>query len=224
MQPVPLGHLARALPLPKPRLRGRIHQVAFWVSIPAGVVLVLVANGPAQTIVAATYAASLAAVFGTSAAYHLGSWSDGARRWMRRLDHSLIFVLIAASYTPVSVLVLDGPWRAVLLSLVWAGAALGVTIKMLRPDGLSVTSAFLYLGLGWLALIALPRLVEEMTTAEAVLMILGGMLYTAGAFVFAIRRPDPRPETFGYHEIWHALMVSAAICHYAMIMLVVRSA
>jgi hemolysin III len=208
----------------KPRFRGRIHQVAFFVSIPAGVLLILLANGPAAIAVASVYAVSLAAVFGSSAAYHRGQWTERARRWMKRLDHSLIFVLIAASYTPVSVLVLDGPWRAVLLSLVWAGAALGVTIKMLRPDGLSVTSAFLYMGLGWLALIALPRLVEGMTTAEAVLMTLGGILYTAGAFVFAIRRPDPRPETFGYHEIWHALMVSAAVCHYTMIMLVVRSA
>jgi len=207
---------------PKPRLRGRIHQVAFWVSIPAGVVLVLLASGPVATAVAVIYAVSLSAVFGSSAAYHRGAWSERARRWMRRLDHSMIFVLIAGSYTPVSVLVLDGTWEAVLLSLVWTGAAVGVTLKMVRPDGLSVTSAILYMGLGWLALIALPQLLRGMTTAETILMIAGGLLYTAGAIVFASRKPDPRPDTFGYHEIWHAFMVAAATCHYAMVLLVLH--
>ncbi|HET7235317.1 MAG TPA: hemolysin III family protein [Actinomycetota bacterium] len=213
-----------ALTPPRPRLRGRIHQVAFFVSIPAGIALVLLASGPVPTAVAAIYAVSLTAVLGSSAAYHRGRWSEPARRWMRRLDHSMIFVLIAASYTPVSVLVLDGTWEALLLSLVWAGAAVGVTLKMVRPDGLSVTSAILYMGLGWAAMIALPQLLQEMTTAEAVLMIAGGLLYTAGAIVFASRKPDPRPATFGYHEIWHAFMVAAAACHYAMILLVLRSA
>jgi hemolysin III len=135
----------------------------------------------------------------------------------------MIFVLIAASYTPVTVLVLNGPWEAVLLSLVWAGAAIGVTLKMAKPDGLSVTTATLYMALGWLAMIALPQLLRGMTTAEVILLITGGMLYTAGAIVFALRRPDPRPDTFGYHEIWHAFMVAAATCHYAMILLVLRS-
>jgi hemolysin III len=209
---------------PRPRLRGRIHQVAFWLSIPAGAVLVVLAEGPVATAVATIYALSLTAVFGSSAAYHRGAWSARARRWMRRLDHSMIFLLIAGSYTPVTVLILDGTWEAVLLSLVWTGAAVGVTLKMLRPDGLSVTSAILYMGLGWLALIALPQLLHGMTSVEAILMVCGGLLYTAGAIVFASRRPDPRPETFGYHEIWHGFMVAAASCHYAMILLVLRSA
>ena len=212
-----------ALAPPRPRLRGRIHQVAFFASIPAGIVLVLLASGAVATAVAAIYAVSLTSVFGSSAAYHRGRWSERARRWMKRLDHSMIFVLIAGSYTPVSVLVLHGPWEAVLLSLVWTGAAIGVTLKMVKPDGLSITSAILYMSLGWLAMIALPQLVRGMTTAEVVLMISGGLLYTAGAIVFASRRPDPRPATFGYHEIWHAFMVAAATCHYAMILLVLRS-
>jgi hemolysin III len=210
------------LAAPKPRLRGRIHQVAFFVSIPAGITLVLLASGPVSTAVAVVYAVSLTAVFGSSAAYHRGRWSEGARRRMRRLDHSMIFVLIAASYTPVSVLMLDGTWEALLLSLVWTGAAVGVTLKMIRPEGLSVTTGILYMALGWLAMIALPQLLQEMTTAEAILMISGGLLYTAGAIVFASRKPDPRPATFGYHEIWHAFMVAAAVCHYAMILLVIR--
>jgi hemolysin III len=204
----------------KPRLRGRIHQVAFFVSIPAGALLVLLASGPAATAVAAIYAVSLSAVFGSSAAYHRGAWTESARRWMKRLDHSMIFVLIAASYTPVAALVLGGTWEVVLVSLVWAGAVVGVAMKVARPDGLIVPTAVLYMVLGWLALAVFPQLVRAMSPAQVILMVAGGLLYTAGAIVFASRRPDPRPSTFGYHEIWHAFMVAAAACHYAMILLV----
>lgn len=209
-----------ALPIPKPRLRGRIHQVAFFVSVPAGALLVLLANGAAATAVAIIYAVSLSAVLGSSAAYHRGAWSERARRWMKRLDHSMIFVLIAASYTPVAALVLGGPWEVVLLSVVWAGAVVGITMKLARPDGLRVPTAVLYMVLGWLVVVVFPQLLREMSTAEASLLVAGGLLYTAGAIVFASRRPDPRPSTFGYHEIWHAFMVAAAACHYVMILLV----
>jgi hemolysin III len=209
---------------PRPRLRGRIHQVAFFASIPAGAVLMLLAEGPAATAVTAIYAASLTAVFGASAAYHRGAWSEPVRRWMKRLDHSMIFVLIAGSYTPVAVLALHGPWEVVLLSVAWVGAAVGITLKMVRPDGLQVLTSILYMALGWLALVALPQLVRGMSLPELALMVTGGLLYTAGAIVFAARRPDPRPAVFGYHEIWHAFMVAAAACHYAMIVLVLRAA
>jgi hemolysin III len=208
----------------RPRLRGRIHQVAFFASIPMGLTLVALAQGPAATAVAAVYAVSLSAVLGTSAAYHLGRWTPRARRWMKRLDHSMIYVLIAGSYTPVAVLVLNGPWEAVLLSVIWAGAVIGITLKMARPDGLSVLGAILYMAMGWLALVALPQLVQGMTPAEVVLMVAGGLFYTAGAIVFASRRPDPRPEVFGYHEIWHSFMVAGASCHYVMILLVLVAA
>ena len=204
----------------KPRLRGRIHQVAFFVSVPAGAILVLLASGPAATAVAAIYAVSLSAVFGSSAAYHRGAWTESGRRWMKRLDHSMIFVLIAASYTPVAALVLGGTWEVVLMSLVWTGAVVGVAMKVARPDGLTVPTAVLYMVLGWLALALFPQLVGAMSLAQVILMVAGGLLYTAGAIVFASRRPDPRPSTFGYHEIWHAFMVAAAVCHYAMILLV----
>jgi hemolysin III len=205
-------------------MRGRIHQVAFFVSIPAGLVLVQIAEGAAATAVAVIYAASLSAVFGASAAYHRGAWSPRARRWMKRMDHSLIFVLIAGSYTPVSVLALQGPWEAVILSIVWAMAAVGITLKMVRPDGLSVLTATLYMVMGWFALVAAPQLVRGMEPAELILLVSGGLLYTAGAIVFAARKPDPRPDVFGYHEIWHTFMVAAASCHYAMILLVLRAA
>ena len=207
----------------KPRLRGRIHQAALFVSVPAGAVLVVMARGTVATTVAVLYAMSLSAVFGASAAYHRGRWSERARRWMKRLDHSMIFVLIAGSYTPVSVLALHGPWEIVLLSVVWAGAAVGVTLKMVRPDGLLILTSILYMALGWLALVALPQLFRGMEAAELALMVSGGLLYTAGAIVFASRRPDPRPATFGYHEVWHTFQVAAAACHYAMILLILRS-
>jgi hemolysin III len=215
--------MAAVLAPSKPRFRGRIHQVAFFVSLPAGVVLILLANGPAAIAVASVYAVSLTAVFGSSAVYHRGHWTERARRWLKRLDHSMIYVLIAASYTPVAALVLGGTWEAVLLSLIWAGAVVGVTMKMARPDGLSIVSAALYMVLGWLAILALPQLAREMTTAELVLLLAGGLLYTAGAIVFATRRPDPSPTTFGYHEVWHSFMVAAAACHYAMILLLMLS-
>lgn len=208
---------------PRPRLRGRIHQVAFFCSIPAGIVLVALAHGAAATAVSVIYAVSLTAVFGASAAYHRGSWSPNARRWMKRIDHSMIFVLIAGSYTPIAVLALHGAWEVVLLSLAWAGAGVGIILKMARPDGLSVTTATLYMAMGWLILVVLPQLLRGISLPGLILMACGGILYTAGAIVFATRRPDPRPLVFGYHEIWHAFMVAAAICHYVMILLILRA-
>lgn len=208
----------------RPRLRGKIHQVAFAVSVPAGLALVGAARGVVATIVTALYALSLSAVFGASAAYHRGRWSPRARRRMKRLDHSMIFVLIAGSYTPVSVLALRGPWEVVLLSVAWVGAAVGITLKVARPDGLSIVTSILYMTLGWLALVALPRLFHGLSPAAFTLMVIGGLFYTAGAVVFAARRPDPRPHTFGYHEVWHAFQVAAAVCHYAMMLLIIRAA
>ena len=207
----------------KPRLRGRIHEVAFFVSIPAGAALVLLARSAVGRIVAAVYAVSLSAVFGASAAYHLGRWSPTALRRMKRLDHSLIYVLIAGSYTPVAVLALHGAWSGVVLSVVWAGAAVGVVLKLVRIDGLRVTTGVLYIALGWLALVALPELVREVSPAALALMLAGGLLYTGGAVVFALRRPDPRPATFCYHEVWHSLMTGAVACHWAMILLLLRA-
>lgn len=207
----------------RPRLRGRIHQGAFFVAVPAGLVLVLLARGAVATSAAAIYAASLVALLGVSAAYHVGRWSSPHRRLMKRLDHSLIYVLIAGTYTPVTVLALRGPWETVLLSLVWSGAAIGVTLKLFRPDGFRVATSALYMALGWLGVVALPELVDSMRLAGTVLMIAGGLLYTAGAIVLARRGPDPRPATFGYHEVWHAFQVSGAACHYAMVVLLLRA-
>jgi len=217
MSPMP-----ESAPPVKPLLRGWIHLVAFFVSIPAGVVLVLLAQSAAARVAAAIYALSLTSLFGASAAYHRVRWSPRASRRMKRLDHSMIFVLIAGSYTPISILVLHGAWSVVILSIAWAGAVLGIALKLARIDGLHGVTGILYMGLGWLATIALPQLVRGMTVAQLVLLVTGGLLYTAGAIVFASRRPDPRPAIFGFHEVWHSFMVAAAACHFAMIALVLR--
>ena len=207
----------------KPRLRGWIHEVAFFVAVPAGVALVLLARGAAATTAAAIYAFSLVAVFGSSAAYHRTRWSPAALRRMKRLDHSMIFVLIAGSYTPISLLVLNGAWSVVILSVVWAAAAVGITLKLARIDGFSVLTGILYMGMGWLALVILPQLLHGLTPAQTLLLVAGGLLYTAGAIVFASKRPDPIPATYGFHEVWHTFMVAAAACHFAMIALVLRA-
>ncbi len=201
----------------KPRLRGRLHEVAFFVSIPAGFVLVLSAPGPKAVVGAVIYWLALSSQFGLSAAYHLGMWSEGGRARMRTLDHATIFVLIAGTYTPFCLLVLHGAAAIVVLAIVWAGAAIGIATKLYRVD-LHVLSGFLYLGLGWVAVIVFPALVRDLSTTELLLMVAGGLLYSGGALVLAIHRPNPWPRTFGYHEIWHAATIGAALCLYAAIL------
>jgi hemolysin III len=207
----------------KPKLRGWFHEVGFFLSLPAGIALVMFARDAGARVTALVYAASLTALFGVSAAYHRITWSAAALRRMRRLDHSMIFVLIAGTYTPVCALALRAPWSVVLLSVVWAGAAVGIVLKIARVEGLSVVSGTLYVVLGWLAVLALPQLVRTLPVPATVLMIAGGVLYTLGAIVLALRRPDPAPAVFGYHEVWHAFMVAAVACHYGMILLILRA-
>jgi hemolysin III len=202
---------------PKPRLRGRLHEVAFFVSIPAGFVLVVQASGSREVIAAVTYWLALSSQFGVSAAYHLGMWSEVGRERMRTLDHATIFVLIAGTYTPFCLLVLHGVAAIVVLVIVWTGAAIGIATKIYRVD-LHVVSGFLYLGLGWVAVIVFPTLVRELSTTELVLMIGGGLLYSVGALVLAVHRPNPWPRTFGYHEVWHSATIGAAACLYAAIL------
>lgn len=206
---------------PKPRWRGRIHQVAFFASIPAGIALIAVADGWAARVAALFYAVSLTAVFGSSAAYHRGNWSPEALRRMKRLDHSMIFVLIAGSYTSVALLVLHGPWMIVMLSVVWTLAAVGITLKVARIDGFSIVTATLYMVMGWIALIAFPQMLHAMPAPALALTVVGGLLYTAGAIVFATKHPNPSPAVFGYHEVWHAFIVAAAVCHFSMLFLLV---
>ena len=213
----------RAIPIherPKPRLRGRLHQSAFVGSIPAGLALVMLAPDGRARVAVAIYAVTLTGLFGVSAAYHLGDWTEAAYARMRRLDHSMIFVLIAGTYTPFCLLVLQGTLATAVLVAVWAGAAVGVATKLYRVD-LHVLSGFMYIGLGWLVVVSLPALLRGLDVPETVLLIAGGLIYSLGALALATNRPNPWPRTFGYHEVWHAATIAAAACQYASIALVV---
>jgi hemolysin III len=203
---------------PRPRLRGVSHQWAFFFSLAAGLALVLAAPGGKATAASAIYAVSVAALFGTSALYHRVTWSSaGARRWMRRLDHSMIFVLIAGTYTPFALLVLEGTLAVVILIVVWAGALGGIVLKLVWIDAPKPVVAVLYVLLGWVAVVAFPDLMDGLGVTSTAMVVAGGMLYTAGAVVYALGRPDPAPTVFGYHEIFHALVIAAAALQYAVV-------
>jgi hemolysin III len=206
-----------SLPL-KPRLRGVFHQWACACSLPLGLVLVIVAGTTRARIALSVYALSLIGLFGASALYHRINWrSVIVREWMRRLDHSMIFVLIAGSYTPFAMLVLHGPLAIVILVAVWAGAVLGVLFNLLWSDAPRWLKAALYVSLGWVAVAALPQLGGAIGIGGLGLLGLGGVLYTLGAVVYAVRRPDPMPSVFGYHEVFHTLVIAAAAVQCAVI-------
>jgi hemolysin III len=198
----------------KPRWRGVLHQYAFFVAVILGAALVVAAEGGRARVAALVYVLGLAGLLGTSAVYHRVTWaSTRARLWMRRLDHSMIFVLIAGTSTPVALLVLEDPLRTVLLCVAWGGTAAGVLLNLLWPTAPKWLSSVVYLAIGWSGVAALPSLAGYAWTALA-LLAAGGVLYTIGAVVYAIGRPDPAPKVFGYHEIFHALVVVAAALHF----------
>jgi hemolysin III len=203
------------LPTPAiPRLRGVIHQWSFFVALVAGVALVVWAPAGRATAASAAYAAALAGLLGTSALYHRIVWRPRARAWLRRLDHSMIFVLIAGTYTPFAVLVLDGPLSEVVLIGVWTGAVAGILFTLVWPGAPKWLTAAVCVALGWFSVVALPQIAERAGVGAVVLLGIGGVAYTAGAVVYARRRPDPRPATFGYHEVFHVLVVVAAATHF----------
>ena len=202
----------------KPRLRGVSHKWAFYVSLVLGATLVLTAPSGRATAAAAVYAACVATLFGTSALYHRIDWrSTSARRWMRRLDHSAIFLLIAGSYTPFALLALDGTLADVILVVVWAGALGGIVLKLVWIDAPKWLVALIYVVLGWVAVAATPDLVDAVGVTASVMVGVGGLLYTVGAVVYARRSPDPVPAVFGYHEVFHLLVIVAAGLQYAVI-------
>lgn len=210
---MPIHETASAL---TPTWRGRLHQVAFFVSVPAGISLVSLAGGAAARTASALYALTLSGMYAASAALHRVRWRPEVRRWMQRLDHSMIYLLIAGTYTPFSLLVLSGAWSIAILAVVWGGALVGVALK-LSTSRLQALANAMYIILGWTALAAFPVLVTRLSPGQMVLLVLGGLLYTIGALILLRRRPDPRPTVFGYHEIWHAMVVAASLCHYALI-------
>ena len=207
-----------------PLWRGRLHQIALFVAIPMGAVLVNAARTGSHRVAVTVYVISLIGLLGTSAAYHRLRWTPSARRWMRRLDHSMIFLLIAGTNTAYAMLVLEGLWRWVDLLVVWAGAIVGITLKMIKIDGFAKLGGALYIILGWIGIFTLPQALQSSPGAPLILVGTGGLMYTVGAIVLFRRRPDPSPRVFGYHEIWHSFVVAACACHYVAITLLVRAA
>ena len=202
----------------KPRFRGVTHEWAFFISLPLGLGLVLSAPSGRAALAAGIYALSVALLFGASALYHRISWaSEAARRWMRRVDHSMIFVLIAGTYTPFALLALDGTLATAILIAVWVGAGAGIVMSLLWPDAPKWLLAVVYVALGWVAIAAFPAMLDRLGITAMVMVGVGGALYTAGAVIYATRRPDPSPTVFGYHEIFHALVIGAAALQYAVV-------
>jgi hemolysin III len=197
-----------------PRLRGVSHAFAFLVSIAAAALVIVIAPAGRATVAAVIYGAGLIALFGGSAAYHRWPGPERFKPALQRIDHSTIFVFIAASYTPIALVVLHGPLVWVILGTAWIGAAAGVAFSLGWIDAPRGLIAGSYLALGWVAVIAIPQLLGELGIPPLVLLAAAGLLYTAGAIVYARRRPDPWPRTFGFHEIFHALVIAAAAAHY----------
>lgn len=207
---------ADAIAAVKPKLRGVSHEWAFFLSIGFGVALIILAETPKATLAAAIYAVSLSALLGTSALYHRVNWSrPKVRQWMRRLDHSMIFFLIAGTYTPFALLVLNGTLATAILVVVWVGAVAGAIVEMIWIDHPKWASALIYLSLGWVAVATFPELWGALGVGGAMLVVAGGVLYTLGAVVYAVQRPNPNPAIFGYHEVFHLLVIAAAIAHFS---------
>jgi len=200
----------------KPRLRGVTHEWAFFISLVAGAGLIVAAPSGHARLGVAIYAFSLSALLGTSALYHRVNWQrPEIRRWMRRLDHSMIFMLIAGTVTPFALLVMHGPLASALLIAVWAGAAAGIVVELIWVDAPKWATTIVYLAVGWIGALGFPAIVVEAGLGAGVLIATGGVLYTAGAIVYARQRPDPNPAVFGYHEVFHALVLAAAAAHFA---------
>ncbi len=208
----------------KPRHRGRLHQFAFFASIPAGVALILhAAHSPQGRLAAAIYAVSVTALYATSAIYNRLLGTDRLRPWMRWLDHAMIYVLIAGSYTPVSWIALPRRWSIPLLFAVWFAALTGIVIKLSSLKRFRRIGGGLYFVMAWVSVLVLPQLLHRLTGPAQVLLIGGGALYMVGALVLWLQRPNPT-VSFGYHEVWHVFVVAAGACHFAMNWLMLQAA
>lgn len=192
-----------------------MHSWAFFASIPAGIALIAIASGAAATVGAAVYSTSLLLLFGTSAAYHRLAHSERARSIMQRLDHSMIYLLIAGTYVPLCLVAMPRAWGITMMAIVGSLAAIGVVLKLAFFHGARYVSYSLYIVMGWVALIAVPVLIDTLTSVQFGLIVAGGIAYTVGFPVLVTRRPNPWPATFGYHEVWHLLTVVAAGLHFA---------
>ena len=202
----------------RPLWRGWLHAAAFLAVIPAGLYLLSMAQTTAARVAVLVYWASLAGLYATSASYHRLARSATSVLWFRRADHSMIYVLIAGTYTPICLLILPKIWGIPMLVLIWTAALAGITMKMIRlgldngPSG-----SWLYIVMGWAAVLTLPVLIMNLSWVQLLLLAAGGLLYTLGAVVLGKHRPDPSPDKFGYHEVWHSMTIAAGSCHFALI-------
>jgi hemolysin III len=203
--------------LPRPLLRGVLHQAAFSVSLVVGTLLIVGADGARQHAAAAVFAGSVTACFGASALYHRVTWTPRLRLWMRRVDHAGVYLLIAGTYTPVCLLVLDGAWRPVVLVMVCVGAGTAIVLKFAWVEAPKWLAAVLGIALGWAGVAILPQLAARLNPAAVALLGVGGLAYTAGAIIYARRRPNPLPAVFGYHELFHGLTIFGVACQYVAI-------
>jgi hemolysin III len=207
---------------PKPRLRGVLHLVAFPVSLVSGtLLLVAVADEPAERWACLVYTVATAVLFGVSALYHRGTWDARTHARLRRLDHSNIFLMIAGTYTPLCVALLDGTTRQVVLTVVWVGALAGIVFRVAWLSAPAWLYTPFYVALGWVAVGVLPAMARAGGTVVISLIVAGGLAYSAGGVVYALKRPDPAPATFGYHEIFHTGTIIGFVCHYVAVALAV---
>ena len=200
----------------RPLLRGVSHLVAAMAAVAGAVLLLLIADSPSEYVGAAIFSASLILLYGTSGTYHRFSWRPNVGRLLRRLDHAMIFILIAGTYTPLC-LKLSLPWGISILSVVWSIAGAGVLLRLIWLGGPRWLRVGLYIALGWVAVVGTSELVQEFEPGLLAMLALGGVLYTLGAVVYAIRRPDPWPRVFGYHEVFHLLVIGGSAVHYSLI-------
>lgn len=205
----------------KPKLRGWLHAGTFPAALAAGIVLIALAPTTAARVSCAIYAVTAALLFGTSGAYHRVNWSPRIHTVLQRLDHANIFLIIAGTYTPFAVLLLSTRHATQLLCIVWGGALAGVALRLFWASAPRWLSTPVYVALGWVAVLYLPQLLRAGGTAVLVLLLVGGALYTAGGVVYALRRPDPSPRWFGFHEVFHACTLAAFAVHYVAVSLVV---
>jgi hemolysin III len=215
------GELAQVV---KPKLRGWLHAGTFPPALVAGTALVAFGPTLAARLSAAVYALTSALLFGVSGAYHRGRWSAKVDDMLRRFDHANIYLIIAGTYTPFALLILRGDVRILVLSIVWTGAVAGVLFRVLWVQAPRWLYIALYLGLGWVATFFIPQFLKGTGVAVAVLVILGGVLYSVGGLVYGLRRPDPSPRWFGFHEVFHALTVAAYVLQYIAVSFVVYHA
>jgi hemolysin III len=199
-----------------------LHLAAFPASLVAGLVLVFfVADGTRATVGSAIYALSAAVLFGVSALYHRGHWSDHTRALLRRLDHSNIFLLIAGTYTPIALVLLEGTTRRVVLAVVWLGALAGIVFRVVWITAPRWLYTPFYVALGWVAIAVMPELARNGGGAVVALLVLGGVAYSVGGLVYGLKRPDPVPAVFGYHEVFHTCTLAGFAAHYAAVVLAV---